>query len=548
MQKLLCGFLSVLLLIANLDAQIIQRERPLVWNDLIYGGRFMDLFLLIPPIGKLEQNIWGAENVVPRYVDNGIEDNEYSYWGGNSVLGDDGKYHLFVCRWREDTPLGHGAWHYSEVVHAVSEQPIGPYNVVQIVGSGHNPELFRLKDGSYVVYVIDGYYSSSTLDGPWEYNKFQFDNRDRPIIEGLSNLTFAQREDGSYLMVCRGGGIWVSEDGTATYEQVSDRSAYPHVDGAFEDPVIWRDNIQYHMIVNDWLGRIAYYLRSKDGFQWKVDPGEAYLPGITIYEDGTREDWFKYERIKILQDSLGRAIQANFAVIDTLKKEDRPRDGHSSKNIGIPLTVGRQIELLDKKKITERTKFISIKVMAEEGFDPHTDMDVNSLRFGAPEEVNYGRGCKIWEVKKEGDDIILTFHGEGNGFTEENFVGKLLGKTNLGKLLFGYTRLSWVDYYEPILSTRMPRITKDYRLKVEIKNYGLVISEKGKIRIEILENNIWREIAFGTIPKINTLEKVEISLPINGKIDVKKQQEIKIIINPNGQHPVIFISKLPSQE
>jgi hypothetical protein len=34
------------------------------------------------------------------------------------------------------------------------------------------------------------------------------------------------------------------------------------------------------MIVNDWLGRIAYYLRSKDGIHWVVDPGEAYTPEL----------------------------------------------------------------------------------------------------------------------------------------------------------------------------------------------------------------------------------------------------------------------------
>ncbi|MDL5511274.1 glycoside hydrolase family protein, partial [Arenibacter sp. M-2] len=450
--------------------------------------------------------------------------------------------------WREDTPLGHAEWTHSVVVHAVSEQPIGPYKVVQTVGSGHNPEVFRLKNGSYVVYVIDGYYSSRSINGPWEYDKLQFDNRDRPIIEGLSNLTFAQREDGSYLMVCRGGGIWVSEDGTATYEQVSDKSVYPHVEGAFEDPVIWRDNIQYHMIVNDWLGRVAYYLRSKDGFQWKTDPGEAYVPGITNYEDGTREDWFKYERIKILQDNLGRAIQANFAVIDTLKKEDKTRDRHSSKNIGIPLVVGRQIELLDNKEITESTKSISVKIMAEEGFDPHKDINVNSLRFGAPEEVNFGRGSQIKKIKKEGTNLILTFQGSGNGFTDSNFVGKLLGKTNDGKLLFGYSRLPWVDFYEPVLSARIPKITEDGRLKVEINNYGLVSSNSSKIRIEIMENKSWREIASGEIPKIDSFQNIVIDLHCNEKNNVKLEKEFRITMYGNNQNPVILIRKWPSQE
>ena len=149
-------------------AQITDRARPAEWNHLVKGGRFMDLFLPIPIIGSSTRDTWGADNVIPRYVDNGIEDNDYSYWGGNAVLGDDGKYHLFVCRWREDSPKGHMEWFHSEVVHTVSDKPMGPYKVKDVVGSGHNPELFRLKDGSYVIYVIDGQYRSKTLNGQWE--------------------------------------------------------------------------------------------------------------------------------------------------------------------------------------------------------------------------------------------------------------------------------------------------------------------------------------------------------------------------------------------
>ena len=84
------------------------------------------------------------------------------------------------------------------------------------------PEAFRLKDGRVVVYVIDGYYLADDLNGPWTRKKFDFDNRDRRIIEGLSNLTFAQREDGSYLMVCRGGGVWISQTGLSPYNQITD--------------------------------------------------------------------------------------------------------------------------------------------------------------------------------------------------------------------------------------------------------------------------------------------------------------------------------------
>ena len=63
----------------------------------------------------------------------------------------------------------------------------------------------------------------------------------------------------------------------------------------------------------------------------------------------------------------------------------------AQKNISIPLNPGLLLTILDEKPITSGTKTIRVKIQAEEGFNPQTDIDVNSLRFGASEEVNYGR-------------------------------------------------------------------------------------------------------------------------------------------------------------
>ena len=203
-------------------AQITERERPASWSQLVKGGRFADRFQPMPD-GKLSADTWGAKDVVPRFIDNGIEDRIRSYWGGNILKGEDGKYHLFVCGWREDSPKGHHEWPRSIVYHTVSDNRFGPYLIQDTIGPGHNPEAFKTRSGKYVIYVIDHYYLSDNLNGPWTKHTFDFDPRDRKIIEGLSNLTFTQREDGSYLMVCRGGGVWISQDGLSTYNQISDQ-------------------------------------------------------------------------------------------------------------------------------------------------------------------------------------------------------------------------------------------------------------------------------------------------------------------------------------
>lgn len=524
----LCASAALLFGTQNMDAQITERPRPAEWDHLVEGARFMDRFLPMPA-GKLSSDVWGAKNVIPRYIDNGIEDDLRSYWGGNIIKDNAGQYHLYVCGWPENSPKGHMFWPNSTVYHAVCNNSIGPFMIKDTIGPGHNPEAFCLKDGRVAVYVIDGYYLADNLNGPWIYNKFDFDKRDRRIIEGLSNLTFSQREDGSYLMVCRGGGVWISQTGLSTYNQISDKRVYPPVKGEFEDPVVWRDHIQYHLIVNDWLGRIAFYLRSKDGVDWVTDPGEAYMPGVSIHEDGKVEDWFKYERIKILQDEYGRAIQANFAVIDTLKHEDLPNDNHSSKNISIPLNPGLLLTVLDTKPITEKTKTIRVKIAAEDGFNPQTDIDLNSLRFGASTEVNFGKGSKVLSTKKEGKDLIITFDAKGNGITAEEFAPKLLGKTTSGKLLYGYARLPWISYNDPILSARMPVFTPDnQKMNIEVENFGQVVSKPAVLKLELMQDGNRKEVGQTKLASLAPYGKVNVIL--SGKMNFDKGKAYDFIL------------------
>ena len=479
------------------------------------------------PDGKLEIQTWGAEQVRPRFVDNGIECPEWSFWGGNILKGEDRKYHLFVCGWPETASKGHMEWPNSTVFHAVSSQLHGPYEIADTIGKGHNPEAFRLKDGRIVVYVINGYYVADHINGPWKYGKFKFYPRDRRIIEGLSNLSFAKRQDGSYLMVCRGGGIWVSRDGIAPYEQLTDQRVYPSVAGEFEDPVIWRDSLQYHLIVNDWLGRIAFYQRSKDGLHWIVEPGEAYVPGISFHRDGKVEKWFKYERPKVFQDAEGRVEQMNFAVIDTIKWEDHGGDRHSSKNICIPMNKGLLLSVLNSKPITADTRTIEVMVKAESGFDPHRDMDVASLRFGSFREVNYGKGCRVIQTRRSGKDLILVFDGKGSGITTDEFAPKLIGKDKEGRMLYGYARLPYVDYLPPILSAMRPVfVPSQKKVQVEVQNFGL--SPASDFEVEVFQNGV--SMGRSPISTLQSYEKEMISFtPSDGSWSERGDYQVKFV-------------------
>ena len=141
---------STFLLSTSLPAQTTERTRPAEWDQLVKGGRYMDRFEAMPE-GKLVDNVWGADSVRPRFVDNGIERPDISFWGGNILRTEDGKFHLFVCGWPESAPKGHMTWPNSTVYHTVSDRLSGPYAIQDTIGKGHNPEAFRLDDGRIVM-------------------------------------------------------------------------------------------------------------------------------------------------------------------------------------------------------------------------------------------------------------------------------------------------------------------------------------------------------------------------------------------------------------
>lgn len=516
MRKLTLLCLS--LITTGICAQVTERTTPKEWDNLIVGGRFMDRFEAMPD-GKLSSDVWGAKNVIPRFVDNGIEYPHLSFWGGNILQTDDSKYHLFVCGWLESAEKGHMEWPNSIVYHSVSDNLHGPYNIIDTVGPGHNPEAFRLADGRIVLSVIGAHYVADDVNGPWEKSDFDYDTRDRPIIEGLSNQTFAPRQDGSILKVCRGGGTWISQTGLSPYEQITVKRIYPDIEGEFEDPVVWRDSLQYHLIVNDWLGRIAFYQRSLDGVHWVTEQGQAYVPGISKHKDGQIEDWFKYERIKVFQDPEGRVIQTNFAVIDTIKWDDLGSDNHSSKNICLPMNKGLLLAIENTNPIDASTPTITLRIKGEKDFNPNKELDIPSLRLGSFTEVNYGRGSKVVNSKKEGKDLLLTFDGKNSGIDENEFAPKLIGKDKNGKMVFGYASLPYINYKPAILSAKRPLADIEYgQITTEIENYGLSTSEP--MEVKLLNNGSM--VAVGTLRALAPYQTTRLTLTLmSDKVDDK---------------------------
>ena len=451
--------------------------------DLVRGAAFIDRILPMP-VGTngLRADVWGGDNVKPRNVDNGIEDPAWSYWCRSVHREADGKYHLFGARWPENHPKGFDGWGSSRVYHAIADDPVGPFRVVEPdIGPGHNVTCFRARDGSYLIGVIYNGYIGPTVNGPWTRRPIPFDFRGSHCPDD-SNNSYASREDGSVLMINQPGRVWISEDGLKPFRRVTDRhGGHPCAPGIFEDPIIWRDEVQYNVIFNDWYGRTAFYLRSKDGVNWVWDQGIAYDVNVAKHPDGSRERWYKFERPSVLQDQYGRATHIYFAVLDTRKDLDKPSDGHTTKNIALPLVVPRRLEILDGPSVAG-AKTLRVKIRAEPGFAPRTDVDVASLRFGAPSAVDRGRGLMAASSAAAGEDLVVTFAGTTAGFAAEDFVGKLIGADAKGGLLFGFARLPGVSFNEPILDAARPEIDSG-RAAFVVENFGMTSSVPGRTTV-----------------------------------------------------------------
>ena len=197
----------------------------------------------------------------------------------------------------------------------------------------------------------------------------------------------------------------------------------------------------------------------------------------------------------------------NFAVIDTLKNEDRPNDTHSSKNICITMNKGLLLEVLNTGPITARTKKIELRIRGEKDFDPAKEVDVKSLILGSYKEVNYGRGAKAIKARQEGGDLIVTFSGKGSGIDANEWAPKLIGRSKTGKLLWGYARLQYVNYNPAILSPSAA-YEKDGLQWVEVENFGLTESEPQTITIKNVKN---KEVSV-SVPALKPYEKKVLKL------------------------------------
>ena len=93
-------------------------------------------------------------------------------------------------------------------------------------------------------------------------------------------------------------------------------------------------------------------------------------------------------------------------------------------------------------------------------------------------------------------------------------------------MLYGYARLPYVDYIEPILSARAPVVMetdKGVSYSVEVQNFGQIASSKSSLRIEYSKDAKIINVAKGDIPVLEPYEKV--NLQLSGRTVFNKDEE-----------------------
>jgi hypothetical protein len=314
------------------------------------------------------------DRLQPAPVEGGFRMDGYWVWGGSVIKGDDGLYHMFASRWPQNVPFSPNWVTNSEIVHAVAETPVGPYEFKEVVFERrgrdywdgmmtHNPTIHKYGD-TYLLYYIGTNYEFPLPDsavsrklgrkaranqriglatskspwGPWE-------RKDEPILDVRPghwdalitvNPAISIRPDGGVLLVYKSTahqtdllrlGVAFADHYASEYKRLSDEPIFDfggdkverrdsnskHV----EDPYIWWTDDHYEMILKDMNGNICgekgggIHATSEDGVNWQISEHPQAYSRFVLWDDGVKREQKAFERPQLLiQDGVPTHLYA----------------------------------------------------------------------------------------------------------------------------------------------------------------------------------------------------------------------------------------------
>lgn len=279
-----------------------------------------------------------TNHLKPISADNVFKTEGYYNWGTSILKGEDGKYHMFYSRWKKN--YGFYGWlTHSEIAHATSESPSGPWVYLEtaLVGAqknrwdaitAHNPKI-KYFDGKYYLYYVAtnlggknfseeelietahtgyshpnwkilrpnqrvGVAVANSINGPWK--RF-----DKPLIEPSGPITtltvnpaITKGKDGNYYLIVKGDkpnekrfirnqAIAISKSPTGPFE-IQEKPVIDYIDT--EDMSMWydqnRDRFYGVFHAKGFIGMVT----STDGINWEKALNYELMPKKVKQEDG----------------------------------------------------------------------------------------------------------------------------------------------------------------------------------------------------------------------------------------------------------------------
>ena len=154
-----------------------------------------------------------------------FESEGYWVWGSSVVKGEDGKYHMFVSRFPKSLPFHPGWMVASEIVHAISDTPQGPYRFSDVAlpargaqywdgRSTHNPRILKYKGKYYFSYSTGDTHLLCYAVGDNPYGPFTYQGVIlTPVVGWTTHHSIAEYKGKWYLFhhdcVPSGGKTWL---------------------------------------------------------------------------------------------------------------------------------------------------------------------------------------------------------------------------------------------------------------------------------------------------------------------------------------------------
>ncbi|GGZ23549.1 hypothetical protein GCM10007049_15660 [Echinicola pacifica] len=301
------------------------------------------------------------DRLLPAPVGGGFAMEDYWVWGSSVVKGEDGKYHMFASRWPKE--IGFGKWvSNSEIVRAVSDTPIGPYEFQEVVLPPrgrehfdglvtHNPRMIKFGEYFLLYYMgttydfdipntseniwADGRASkawlnkrigmaySKSVKGPWT-------RMDQPILSprpGKWDATITSNpspvvneKTNEILMIYKSSvdlnpplllGVTKAKHMEGPYERLKEEPIFNFAtadspDNDVEDPFVWWVKDHYELIMKDRFGKICgepgggIHASSYDGIHWELaEKPLAYSKNI-LWSNGETVHHNHFERPSLL--------------------------------------------------------------------------------------------------------------------------------------------------------------------------------------------------------------------------------------------------------